>query len=141
MHFVEQRSSLGKLDVPGATLEPTTRDSLFPTNYAPRVPSKSPTRPPGATSSPLPSPPPPSTNTNQNPWSSMRSRDIDIGAAAASAFNERPHFVIDDAGDGDEEEEEAGEGDVLDQVNTFLATDDEGMTDARAGQGEYNLSV
>ena len=55
---------------------------------------------------------------------------------------ERPQFVIDDVGDGDDgdgddgEEEDGGDdGGLVDQVDQFLA-DDEGLTDTAAWVGQ-----
>jgi len=53
----------------------------------------------------------------------------------ANAFMERTPFAIDDAGDEDEDDEEddveeAGEDDVLDEVDAFLEAHDTGVTDA-----------
>lgn len=143
---IEQRPSIGKFDAAAAALEPQARDSLFSTSRSkptsPRIPEEAP-HPLSAAAMRLPAyPQSPSYPVTENPWADTPAsgHDIDVQAAAARAM-ERPQFVIDDVGDGDDgdgddgEEDGGDDGGLVDQVDQFLA-DDEGLTDTAAWVGQ-----
>jgi hypothetical protein len=159
IHQVEQRPSIGKLSAQAAAMEPVARDSLFSTSTSrssakrsPRLESQQtePVNPLSAAAMRMPAWPAPATTASfdtyqsENPWADVpsKSRDIDIQQVAARAF-ERPQFVLDDAGEVDYDEEDP-DGDLMAQVDTFLASsaDDGGKTAAvtdqmaQSGRGE-----
>lgn len=151
IHQVEQRPSIGKFDAASAAIEPIARDSLFSTSQrkAPVSPLtiETPLNPLSAAAMRTPAYPTfaPPTYPTENPWadaeSATRGRDIDIQSVARAAM-ERPQFVLDNSGDGDYDEDEDGAGEILDQVDTFLAqSSDRAVSSLSEGeQGEFLLS-
>ena len=132
---IEHRPSLGKLDAASAALEPQARDSLFSTAITKPAPARvSPIPSPSELPHPLsaaamrlpayPSPTLGSIPSVQNPWADVPTSRRDVDIQRAAMMMERPQFVIDDHGDGDEEEDYGAEGArddaLLMEVDTFL---------------------
>ncbi|KAL8283146.1 hypothetical protein RQP46_005924 [Phenoliferia psychrophenolica] len=161
---IEHRPSIGKLDAASAALEPTARDSLFSTSVSSRPSTAtsrtSPHPSPSLSSSEVPHPlsaaamrmpayPSPSPSLEsippvQNPWADVPSSRRDVDIQRAAAMMERPQFVIDDMGDGDEDEDEGvGRDELLDEVDEFLKSapeSDGALVDKTAAQGQELLS-